>query len=202
MESKSSILPPDMTMHDPNQSQSQTLLPVILDCFSTGILVLTTPQHIIYANATAQAICTQLRQNSTNPLPDELQRVYDALIDSRSLYPDRPIIIESTVTTPAGIFHVQGQWLSLDPVDQLCILLQLQDQNQSRQEVAIADVQQWHLTNREAEVWLRRRSGLSRKEIASELNITLDTVKKHLKSIYLKRQTILDEAAWHKDRAS
>jgi len=59
-----------------------------------------------------------------------------------------------------------------------------------RQLTAIAEAQEWRLTPRETEVWLLRRSGYTRIEIASQLGITKDTVGKHLKNIYRKRHAI------------
>ena len=47
-----------------------------------------------------------------------------------------------------------------------------------------------NLTSREQEIWSLRRSNYSYKEIAAELHITLNTVKKHLKNIYSKRETL------------
>lgn len=44
------------------------------------------------------------------------------------------------------------------------------------------------LTPREAEVWILRQQKKSYKQIASELFITVDTVKKHFKSIFAKRE--------------
>ncbi len=67
----------------------------------------------------------------------------------------------------------------------------LEDRYQSTQNLAIAEVDKYRLTRREAEVWLLRRANYSRKDIAAELCISLDTVKKHLKNIHAKQEMTL-----------
>jgi uncharacterized caspase-like protein/DNA-binding CsgD family transcriptional regulator/energy-coupling factor transporter ATP-binding protein EcfA2 len=49
------------------------------------------------------------------------------------------------------------------------------------------ECKKYGLTAREAEIWILRRQNKSYKQIASELYIALDTVKKHMKSIHAKR---------------
>jgi DNA-binding CsgD family transcriptional regulator len=58
--------------------------------------------------------------------------------------------------------------------------------SRERQLTAIAEAQEWRLTPRETEVWLLRRSGYTSIGIASQLGITINTVKKHFKNIYRK----------------
>jgi DNA-binding CsgD family transcriptional regulator len=55
----------------------------------------------------------------------------------------------------------------------------------------IAEVDKYGLTPREAEVWLLRRAKYALKEIATELSISLNTVKKHIKNIHAKREIVL-----------
>ena len=66
----------------------------------------------------------------------------------------------------------------------------IEDCNQYNQSIAIADAKKYNLTDREMEVWLLRRANLSYREIANQLYITINTVKKHLKNIYVKQQDI------------
>ncbi|MGA7937024.1 MAG: LuxR C-terminal-related transcriptional regulator [Kovacikia sp.] len=74
-----------------------------------------------------------------------------------------------------------------------CVLVTLEDRLQSIQNAAISEGQKYGLTPRETEVWLRHRANYSYKEIASELYITFNTVKKHMKSIYAKQHLILED---------
>lgn len=181
-------------MQFPNQPES--FLQAVLESFVDGVLVLTEAQEIIYANTTVQKICAELKPVQTDALPEELQRLCEALVESRELYPHQSIALESELITPTTTYRLQAQWLVLAAMEHPCILLRLQDQNQSVQGLAIAEAQRWGLTARETEVWLLRRAGCLRKEIATTLFIALDTVKKHLKNIESKRQAALDEDDW------
>lgn len=57
--------------------------------------------------------------------------------------------------------------------------------------LAIAQAEHYGLTSREAEVWLLRQANYSCREIAAELYISLNTVKKHMKNIHAKREKVL-----------
>lgn len=188
-----------MNMNDSNKPDQ--FLQSVLEGFVDGIVVLTDAQDVIYTNATADAICSQLT-NASNCLPKEIQRICEALIDSRDLYPTQPITLELEVPTPETTYRIRAQWLQLEAMPRSCILLRLQDQNRSLQGLAMAEAQKWGLTPREAEVWTLRRSGCLRKQIAAELYIALDTVKKHLKNIQMKRQAVLNEEDWRSNQAS
>ncbi len=181
---------------------SDNLLQAVLESFADGVLVLTDRQDIVYANATAQTICSQLWHDEPEALPREIQRVCQALAGSHELFPSQPVMLESEVVAHNTTFRIRAQWLKLEVSPRPCVLLRLQDQNQSTQGLATAEAQKWGLTPRETEVWLLRRSGYSRKAIADSLYIALDTVKKHLKNVHLKRQAALDEADWQSNQAS
>lgn len=174
----------------------ENFLQAVLEGFVDGVLVLTEQQEIVYANATAHSICSQLQTNPSHSLPEEVKQICQTLIESRELYPDHPVTLEAEVSTSVATLRIRAQWLRLEISERPCILLRLQNQNQFVQGLALAEAQRWGLTPRETEVWLLRRSGCMRKEIATRLYIALDTVKKHLKNIQTKRQTVLDEEEW------
>jgi DNA-binding CsgD family transcriptional regulator len=50
--------------------------------------------------------------------------------------------------------------------------------------------QKYGLTCREQEIWLLHRANYTYKQIALELCITPNTVKKHMKSIYSKQKSL------------
>ncbi|WP_421656226.1 helix-turn-helix transcriptional regulator [Leptothermofonsia sp. ETS-13] len=190
-----------------SSESSENFLHAVLESFVDGILVLTDQQEVMYANTIAYSICTQLIQEKANPLPKELlpkelQQVCEALVESKDVYGDRPIMIESDVDTGKTTFRIRAQWINLKSAQRPCILLRLQDQNQSVHGLAIAEAQKWNLTPRERDVWLLRRAGYKRKQIAEELYIAEETVKKHLKNIHFKRQTALDDEEWRSSQAS
>ncbi|QZZ21276.1 hypothetical protein J5X98_01945 [Leptothermofonsia sichuanensis E412] len=183
-------------------NNSETFIQAVLEGFVDGILVLTDEQEVMYANTIAHAICTQLDKEQTDRLPRELQQVCQILVESKDLYGDRPLMIESDICTGETTLRIWAQWLKLQATQSACILLRLQDQNQATQGLAIAEAQKWNLTPRETEIWLLRRAGYKRREIATELYIAEDTVKKHLRNIQFKRQSVQDEEDWQSSQAS
>jgi DNA-binding CsgD family transcriptional regulator len=180
----------------------ENFLQAVLEGFVDGILVLSDQKEVIYANIAARNICNRLLENSANILPSKIWQVAQALIDSQELYPLYSVPIESEVRTEKTILRIRVQWLNLKSYEHPCLLIRLQDQKQFLQSLAIAEAQQWNLTPREAEVWLLRRTGHNRKEIANELYIALDTVKKHLKNIQTKRQAVEEDEKWSASQAS
>lgn len=171
-------------------------LQAILEGFLDGILVLTDQNQLLYANHTANRLCQRPAQSTADSLPREIWQACEALIDSRDLYPDRLLVIESEIECDELILRVRVQWLTLEGFDRPCLLVRLQDQRQAVQGLAIAEAQAWGLTDRETQVWMLRRSGLSRKQTAAELYISEDTVKKHIGNVHAKRQAHLDETEW------
>lgn len=170
-------------------------LQAVLESFVDGILVLTEHKEQKYANQMAVQLCQQLTGKSY-AIPQEVWQVCEALIGSRELYPNQPVVVESEVECEVTKLRIRAQWLSFEAFQCPCLLVRLQDQNQASQGLAIAEAQSWGLTERETQVWIRRRAGYNRKQIAEELYIALDTVKKHLKNIQTKRQNYLDEHEW------
>lgn len=174
-------------------------LQAVLESFVDGILVLTEQKEQKYANQMAVQLCQQLTGKITGKsysIPQEVWQVCEALIGSRDLYPDESVVVESEVECEAATLRIRAQWFSFEAFQRPCLLVRLQDQNQAVHGLAIAEAQSWGLTERETQVWIRRRAGCSRKQIAEELYIALDTVKKHLKNIQTKRQNYLDEHEW------
>jgi len=177
-------------------------LQAVLEGFVDGIVVLTDQQEVIYINKTAQSICARLSKDNSKPLPKAIQRVCEALIENHDRYGDRSITLESEVATQETRFRIRAQFLPAEIIQRPCVLLRLQDQNQATQGLAITEAKKWDLTPRETEVWLLRRAGYAYKDIAAELYITSDTIKKHLKNIHLKRQAVQDEEEWRTNQAS
>lgn len=159
----------------------------VLEGFVDGIVILNMRGESIYANSPASRICQLF--NRSGALPEEVWRSCQALIESRELYGDRPLVIEAEIATERSqTFRIRVQWIALENSTEPNLLVRLEDQQQSLQSLAVTEAKKYGLTPREAEVWFLRRCNLSRKEIAAQLYITIDTVKKHLGNIQSKRQ--------------
>jgi len=170
------------------------LLQGVIESFFDGILILTEQGELVQINDLARQICEQFSQEKpqTNPVQKEIWCVCQALIESRSLYHNQPVIIESEITTDKlTTLRIRTQWIKLSAIKHPCLLVILEDRYQSVQNLALAEVDKYGLTPREAEVWLLRRRQYALKEIATELSISLNTVKKHIKNIHAKRETVL-----------
>ena len=170
------------------------LLQAIIESFLDGILILTTEGELLHVNECARRICRQLmpRGSSADAIPEEIWRVCESLIDSRELFPGEKILLESELETDRGVkLRIRARWLPASTGEQNLLLVILEDRNQTSQSMTLFDSKKYGLTDREAEVWLLRRANLSYKEIADQLYITINTVKKHLKNIYAKQQEML-----------
>ncbi len=103
-------------------------------------------------------------------------------------------MIESQIFTGELVaIRIRVRWLKLDEIEHPCILVTMEDVYQPIQNIAIAEAEKYRLTPREKDVWLLYRANYTYKQIAAELCITLNTVKKHMKSIYSKQTEILDQ---------
>lgn len=172
------------------------LLHAVIESLMDGILIVTEAGHIIHANTCARQICRQLLKDGTADLavPPEIWQICETLLESRPCFPEQIVVIEDEVAIedhPVSI-RVRVRWLELRTQGRACLLITLEDRYQSARKRAIAEVKQYGLTPREAEVWLLRRANYSYEEIAQKLYIALNTVKKHMKSIYAKRQDRLN----------
>jgi DNA-binding CsgD family transcriptional regulator len=171
--------------------QHYSRLQAVVEGFVDGVLILTDRGEWVYANTQAHRICPSLFQGASPPdaVTQEIWRVCQSLIDSHQIFPEETIIIESEVVTNSSVsYRIRARWLGFDESQRLFLLVTLEDLHQSIENMALADVKKYGLTPREAEVWLLRRSNYSYKEIAAKLDITSNTVKKHMKSIYAKQQ--------------
>ncbi len=179
-----------------------SLLQAIVEGFVDGILILSERGEWIHANEGARRICYELSQHESNinSVPQSIWRVCESSIDSRKLFPDRKMIIESEIhRDDSTAFRIRVRWLELDRSDGRAanhlqyrpyLLVTLEDRLQSNYNVAIAEAKKYALTPREEQVWLLRRANYSYKDIATKLFITPNTVKKHLKNIYAKQEAI------------
>ncbi len=83
-------------------------LQAVLEGFVDGIVVLTDQQEVIYTNKTAQSICARLSKDGSKPLPKEIQRVCEALIESHDRFGDRSITLESEAATQETRFRIRA----------------------------------------------------------------------------------------------
>jgi DNA-binding CsgD family transcriptional regulator len=169
-------------------------LQAVIESFVDGIILFTEKGEWVHANEFARRLCLTVKPSNakSNQVIQEIERVCQYLITSRNVFFEENIIMKSEIETDKAIkLRIRARWVQLSKTDNRVILVTLEDPQQASQNVAIADAKKYGLTPREAEVWLLRQANNSYKEIADKLYITINTVKKHLKSIYGKQQEML-----------
>ncbi|XHX76605.1 MAG: helix-turn-helix transcriptional regulator [Stenomitos frigidus ULC029] len=180
-------------------AQDNALLQGVLEGITDGILILSDRGEWVYHNYFAYCICQQLNQlhNQANTVvqtvPEAIWQTCKALIESRELYADQPVVMESEIApTRSHTYRVRVRWLTLDDPKHPYLAVLLEDRQQSLQNRALAEAVLYSLSPRQTEVWLLRRAGFTYHQIAIELYITLNTVKRHLKDIRAKQSLAID----------
>jgi DNA-binding CsgD family transcriptional regulator len=169
------------------------LLQAIIESFVDGVLILSPQGKLIHANEYARSICRLLiaKDTSRDVVPEEIWRICQSLIESSELFPEEKMIIESEIQpNPTIKLRLRARWLELSASPNNFLLVTVEDCNQYSQSIAIADAKKYNLTDREIEVWQLRRANFSYKQIAKQLYITINTVKKHLQNIHAKQYEI------------
>lgn len=176
-------------------SEHQVFLRGILEGMPDGIMIVAGDGTVLQSNSKACVLCRKLDSHaSSQALPLPVRRLCDALLDScKTFTDDEPadafpyLTLEDDIeVTSTKMIRVRVQWLDQETSEAKMLVI-LEDRYQTARSRAIAEGQRYGLSNRESEVWLYRCVGYTYKQIASELFITTDTVKKHVKSINVKR---------------
>lgn len=164
----------------------------LVNYFPDGVLILNHQGDIVFSNAYASQICQKLLEESptTAPIAEEIWQLYQVLKQAHggAIAPHQLALLEGEFYTGSNHdIRVRVQTLTLEQVEGISILIVLEDKQETVRRAVNAEIKKFQLTPREAEVWLWRRAGLTYNEIAEKLVVTIDTVKKHLKNIYAKR---------------
>jgi DNA-binding CsgD family transcriptional regulator len=200
---------------DPHHAESlfqHEFLQAVVEGLLDGVMIVTAEQEIVQSNLRARQLCRRLNSRNSDkpalgqvemlelPLPSEIWRVCQAAIESYELFPDREIVPESELMCGRRTrLRIRAQRIEMSDEQDTArpsvhrVLVTLEDRGQSIQNLAIADMKKFELTAREGQIWQLRLAGRSYREIATELYITDNTVKKHIKSILSKRRAVLDD---------
>lgn len=160
-------------------------------------MILTQQGDVFHVNQRAMELCNLLgteacQQAST--VPPCLWSMCEQMIESRELFPGHNLVFTQTLDCiERRSVRARVQWLDLETESSPYLLVMLEDQTATARAAAMLESVHFGLTPRETEVWILRSIHYSYEEIAEELFITLNTVKRHLKSIYAKRKDALGE---------
>jgi DNA-binding CsgD family transcriptional regulator len=194
-ESVSTLLSPHAASDQDRQISPQFFfLKAVLEGFPAGILILTQQGELLDRNHQGKKLCRYLAGyygGKGQAVPDCIWRICENLLkaEAEDWLSDYLLVLCDDLQTADGHhLQVRVEWLDLPTHDQPCFLVVIEDRNRSDQALATLEMLRYGLTPREREVWMLRRSGRSYQEIADALYISVDTVKRHLKNIYAKRQ--------------
>lgn len=174
-------------------SQTDDIETAILDNWIDGILVLTQDGKCLHSNSLARRICDRIAKDypCIGQVPEEIWHVCQILIKSCRDFPGRPVVeSELELRQSYEHFRIRARWLDLGNNADPHILIILENQTHSKQNLAITEVIKYDLSPREADVWELHRVGYTYQEIAAKLHIALNTVKKHMKNTYAKQQLV------------
>jgi DNA-binding CsgD family transcriptional regulator len=173
------------------RSQILRLSSVSLETHIGGVLVLTEENNVLYATESLESRLQALTGPNSEKatIPPEINLICQVLKQSRTRFPHQNWAIEFDIFTKDAIaLRIRSRWLKLEGFGKPCILLIVEDRQQLVQDMVLDEVQDWGLTPREQEVWLLHRDGHTYNQIAEKLFITINTVKKHMRSVHAKRR--------------
>jgi ATP/maltotriose-dependent transcriptional regulator MalT len=185
------------------KSYYDNLLPILdtvhsklIELVREGILIISQKLEPIYLNIRAREICQKLRDDSysSTQLPSILSQLSHRLLNN-NVAATNPLIVdyqvcgEQTIRIRAYQFpYSPEQKQSNSSLDQYYILVFLEDRTVTLTEELKIEQKKYDLTERETQILHLLSQTCSYQEIASKLQISLNTVKFHVKNINSKRR--------------
>jgi predicted transcriptional regulator len=163
----------------------------VISKITDGILIVSEEKKILFANECASRILRQISQcrSESEPLPQEIGYLCRSLSEIRRLFPEQHWMMNTKICINSSVtFSVYARYMKLETLRRYCIVLVLKDQYQLIKSIALEEAKKCGLTDRETEIWLLQRANYTYKQIASELFIAPNTVKKHMQNIHLKQK--------------
>lgn len=189
------VLEKALTNYPDNAQESalNLILKQIIPCVLDGVIVFDQQNRLLYVNSKAATIVQKIAQNSQSleGIPMEIVYIKRFMVEAKEKFPHQNWLSQSTIFVDClAVFHVHARWIKDNNSGQYYLLLKMEDQNQFSQDLALEEAKRLGLTLREQEVWLLHRANYTYKQIAEALEITPNTVKKHMKSILVKQRSV------------
>jgi RNA polymerase sigma factor (sigma-70 family) len=165
-------------------------LSLIMDCY----LLLNANGDIVLSNSKADQLLQKMQADSCNPqenscsaLPESALQACQLLLENCEYLSNHSLPSQAMLTVDPDI-QLRISLVATGPDEDPLFLVTLEDKRQTS--IAQATVDQWlyGLTNREKEVWALRLQDYSYQDIAAELYLSVNTVKKHMKTILAKQE--------------
>ncbi|MEO0770448.1 MAG: helix-turn-helix transcriptional regulator [Cyanobacteria bacterium J06649_4] len=172
------------------------ILRAVLGSLQDGFIIASQTGDIHQINQPAERICDLLHESSSktqdNQLPNEIWSVCQTALNNQDVLSFSKIGFDAEIILPnLGTVRIRVQNISIAQAP--CLLIVLEDRQQTIRNKALSDAALYGLTERETEVWQMRIRGAAYKEISTALWISIDTVKKHVKNINAKKQSHQDD---------
>lgn len=185
------MLKPNKENPDKHLEQWENVfLSVIFETIIDGFLIVNERGEIVKSTLGADKICSHLMPHpSKTSIPKKIWQMCEVLIRSRQKYSNIFGLVEEEISTEQfPLLYIRACWLSFPTFSSPYILIMIEDKYSANCSIAMTESIQYELTPRESEVWKLFRNRKPYKEIANKLFISLDTVKKHLKNIRIKKR--------------
>jgi DNA-binding CsgD family transcriptional regulator len=163
---------------------------------TNGILIITEGKKLLYANDCACRILRQIShaRPSENGIPREIVYLCNSIAEVPRQFPGQHWIMKTKICISSAVtFSVTARYMRLDTLGKYCFVLEMRDQYQLVKNTAMDEAHKYGLTDRETEIWLLQRANYTYKQIAAELFIAPNTVKKHMQNIHLKQKSVTDD---------
>lgn len=167
----------------------------LLEALPQGVMVLTADLKLVYTNEKANRLCQQLAARDRRPAQSPLvvSEICHRLLKTKSLE-GRPLLMECQTPRQQTI-RLRASWLNVNPamggMNQSAphILVTLENCSEALEAEIHIEQRKYDLTEREAEIWMLLRQEYSYQDIAETLQISLNTVKTHVKNVYAKKRS-------------
>ncbi len=176
------IIHNDTFVDVPNTAQdasiSNLLKNMLVDVLG-GIILLDDQDRLIYVNRKALAIAKKMTRcpEENQPIPKEIMHIVEFMRGARREYSQQNWLNQSTIFVDClTVFKIYARWIQGDDPSYNYLLLNMEDQNQFSQDIALEEARKMGLTSREQDVWLLHQANYTYKQIAETLNITPNTV--------------------------
>jgi DNA-binding CsgD family transcriptional regulator len=181
----------------------------VVEGFQDGILIVTDSGQLVFANSSAWRFCQQINKHHDHEdsdissdisacdrnVPSVIWKICQPLVENSSFCHQNIVLSDEIILNNSAILRVRVRWLNLDQFNYPSLLITIENRDESIKNTVLIEVKKYKLTRREAEIWYLYRSNYSYKKIAVQLFITVNTVKKHMKNIYAKRQDFSESNA-------
>jgi DNA-directed RNA polymerase specialized sigma24 family protein len=188
----------------------------LIEQLPQGVIVVSRSSQPVYWNFKASELCQNLggRELSSHYLPEVVREVCQRLIRSNRLS-SQWLVMEYGNGIGQSI-RIRVRWLCLKAESdrsadlgegtppsatasrQPYLLVFLENCADALREELCFEQKKYDLTDREAEIWMLLRQEYTYQEIAKMLQISLNTVKTHVKNVYAKRRSLQgQEKFWY-----